>query len=206
MVFYYRIVHQDVLFVLVNPLGKFRWSNEHIGSWEIPTKDSNTLPSSFLKGRKPLKSMLMIFSSLADDLCGCDDDFVWMFTCCSNPSTILVTPPEALLAQAIALSVLFAPIALISFFISQFLFSWNRSISMFLPAPPFQFTVAAHLQWLASACDSRTSHCRMLINISIANSLNPGVAKKCLNSCFLMIHRWSPLPVETASLKSASNI
>ena len=110
-------------------------------------------------------------SSLADDLCECREDFGWMFTCCSNASTILVTPPVASLALEITFSVLFAPIAFISFFISEFLFSWNRSISMFFPAPPFQLTVAAHLQRCASASDSSTLHCRLLISISIENSL-----------------------------------
>jgi hypothetical protein len=49
----------------------------------------------------------------------------------------LLTPPDALLALVIAFSVLLAPIDLMSFFISAFLFSWNKSISMFLPRAAF---------------------------------------------------------------------
>jgi hypothetical protein len=44
----------------------------------------------------------------------------------------------------------------------------------------------------------------MLINISMANSLTPGVEKKCFKSCFLRTDKYSPLPEVTASFISAS--
>ena len=48
---------------------------------------------------------------------------------------------------SIALSVLLGPIALMALLMSLLQFSCKKSISMFFPAPPFQFAVQAHMQW-----------------------------------------------------------
>ena len=91
-----------------------------------PAKDSNQQrtqtskglkllsETSFLKGLKDLRSLLINFSSSDNHLCEWDDDFFSILTWLSNASTTLLTPRDALLALLIAFSVLFAPIDFIS--------------------------------------------------------------------------------------------
>ena len=86
----------------------FFLSNENVGSLEFYRKDSNVLPS-LLKGLRPHKSELIIFSSLLDDLWESVVDLGGMCTWCWYASTIFETPPGALLALVIAFTVLLAP-------------------------------------------------------------------------------------------------
>ena len=190
------------LLCLVSHFSSSVWSRVAKGSGEMVGKESCILLGSLLNGFTMCRSARTLPSSVAVDLCVWDVDKVALLICMSKFPTIFRCPPAARLASSIALSVLFAPIPFMDFLMSLFWFSWRRSISMFLPWPPFQLTVAAHMQWCDSASESKASFCTMLIIISIAYALKPGNALKCKINCLWRAASLSPLPSLTASLKS----
>lgn len=78
-------------------------------------------------------------------------------------------------------------------FMSLFQFSWRRSISIFLLAPPFLFAVDAQIHWWDCAGERNNMFCTMLISISIAYELNSGIDLKCSNNCLCRVASLSPL-------------